>query len=176
MDKRTLREIVGYLVGGLLVLAVLPSMLYGLSLVFDSFFGFALFSSSAPRIAFAAALAAIGIPFAISSLVFQNKIGKGGPLQAMDIEISPKTKHLVVIGPYRYTRNPMLFGSICLYFAFAVLLDSPGAIIAVALFAAFMLVFVKLTEEKRLLEDFGKEYEEYRARVSMFIPWPPRSG
>jgi protein-S-isoprenylcysteine O-methyltransferase Ste14 len=26
-------------------------------------------------------------------------------------------------------------------------------------------------EEKRLLKDFGNQYEEYRETVSMFIPW-----
>jgi len=26
-------------------------------------------------------------------------------------------------------------------------------------------------EEKRLLKDFGNQYEEYRKKVSMFIPW-----
>lgn len=156
------------------MLTVFPSALYGLSRVLDSSLGFTLFSSAAARIAVAAVVAAIGIPFAISSLVFQNRIGKGGPLQVMSIEISPKTQRLVVTGPYKYTRNPMLFGAVSMYFAAAVLLNSPGAIVAVALFGAFMLAFVKLTEEKRLLGDFGKEYEEYRARVSMFIPWPPR--
>jgi protein-S-isoprenylcysteine O-methyltransferase Ste14 len=174
MKESTLREILGYLMGGLLALAVFPSAFYGLSLVLDPILGFALFSNIVARIATAAALASIGVPFAISSLVFQNRIGKGGPLQAMNIGISPKTRHLVVIGPYKYTRNPMLFGAICLYLAFAVLLDSPGALVAVVLFSALMLTFVKLTEEKRLLEDFGEEYEKYRARVSMFIPWLPR--
>jgi protein-S-isoprenylcysteine O-methyltransferase Ste14 len=174
MERRAFREILGYSIGGLLVFAVFPSAFYGLSLLVDPILGFALFSSGAARIAVAAALAAIGIPFAVSSLVLQKTIGKGGPLQGMNIDISPKTQRLVVSGPYKYTRNPMLFGAISMYSAFAVLLNSPGAMVAVALFTAFMLTFVKLTEEKRLLEDFGKEYEEYRARVSMFLPWPPR--
>jgi protein-S-isoprenylcysteine O-methyltransferase Ste14 len=35
---------------------------------------------------------------------------------------------------------------------------------------------VKLSEEKRLIKDFGKSYEEYREKVSMFIPWIPKKG
>jgi protein-S-isoprenylcysteine O-methyltransferase Ste14 len=31
-------------------------------------------------------------------------------------------------------------------------------------------VVVKM-EEKRLSKDFGNQYEEYRKKVSMFIPW-----
>jgi len=90
----------------------------------------------------------------------------------MNIGISPKTQYLVVIGAYRITHNPMLFGAICLNLAFALLLKPPVAVAAVALCAVCMQAFVKLTEEIRLLEDFGKEYENYRARVSI----PKRSA
>jgi len=55
-----------------------------------------------------------------------------------------------------------------------VYLNSLAALIIVALFMIFMLIFVKLSEEKRLLKDFGKSYEEYRMRTSMFIPWFPK--
>jgi protein-S-isoprenylcysteine O-methyltransferase Ste14 len=34
-----------------------------------------------------------------------------------------------------------------------------------------MLTVVVKMEEKRLLKDFGDQYEEYRKKVSMFIPW-----
>jgi protein-S-isoprenylcysteine O-methyltransferase Ste14 len=40
----------------------------------------------------------------------------------------------------------------------------------------FMLIFVKLTEERRLLKEFGSAYEEYRQKVSMFIPWPKKKS
>ncbi len=95
------------------------------------------------------------------------------------MEVSPKTQNLVVTGPYRYTRNPMLFGACVYYYAVAVYLNSVIAVALVALFMTFMLIFVKLTEERRLLKDFGNDYEEYRQRVSMFVPWTqkrPRSS
>lgn len=174
MKNRTLQQVIGYALGGALVLVAIPFAFYALSRAIDPVLGFALFPSDAARIAVAAALTLIALPFAVSSLVVQNTVGGGGPLEGANIEISPRTRHLVVVGPYRYTRNPMLFGAVSLYFAFAVFLDSPTALAAVVLFAALMLIFVKLTEEKRLLKDFGEEYEKYRARVSMFIPWPPR--
>lgn len=116
----------------------------------------------------------IGAIFGIWSIIVQNTIGEGGPLQIGNLEISPKTKNLVVTGPYKYTRNPMLFGACLIYFAFAVYLNSITAIIVVFFFMAFMLIFVKLSEEKRLLKDFGESYEDYRERVSMFIPWFPK--
>jgi protein-S-isoprenylcysteine O-methyltransferase Ste14 len=38
-------------------------------------------------------------------------------------------------------------------------------------FFAFMLTVEVKMEEKRLLKDFGDQYEEYRKKTSMFIPW-----
>jgi len=34
-----------------------------------------------------------------------------------------------------------------------------------------MLTVVVKMEELRLLNDFGNQYEEYRKKVSLFIPW-----
>jgi protein-S-isoprenylcysteine O-methyltransferase Ste14 len=65
----------------------------------------------------------------------------------------------------------MLFGTCVFYYGIAAYLNSPIALVLVALFMAFMLIFVKKTEERRLLEDFGSDYQEYRRRVSMFVPW-----
>ncbi len=93
-------------------------------------------------------------------------------MQFADVEISPKTQNLVVTGPYRYTRNPMLFGACMFYYAVAMYLNSIAAFVLVTSFMTLMLIFVKLSEEPRLRKDFGSEYEEYRRRVSMFIPWP----
>jgi len=106
--------------------------------------------------------------------VVQNTIGKGGPLEVAGLEVSPKTQNLVVTGPYQYTRNPMLFGACVYYYAVAIYLNSVIAVALVTLFMTFMLIFVKLTEERRLLKDFGSDYEEYRQRVSMFVPWPQK--
>jgi len=88
-----------------------------------------------------------------------------------NIEISPKTKNLVVSGPYKYTRNPMLFGTFLMYLAFALFMNSITAVVLISAIFIFMLTVVVKMEEKRLLKDFGKQYEEYRKKVSMFIPW-----
>lgn len=98
-------------------------------------------------------------------------IGKGGPVEIGNIEISPKTENLVVSGPYKNTRNPMLFGTLLMYLAFALYINSITSVILVCAIFAFMLTVVVKMEEKRLLKDFGNQYVEYRKRVSKFIPW-----
>jgi len=169
--KRTVQYLVGYVVGGLLVLVLIPFGLRRLSRAFDHRTGIQLIPIPGLRIALAAGLSLFGLLFGLWSIVVQNKVGKGGPLEVAGIEVSPKTQNLVVTGPYKYTRNPMLFGACVFYFGVAIYLNSVIAVAAVVLFMTFMLIFVKLTEEPRLLKDFGQDYEEYRQRVSMFVPW-----
>jgi protein-S-isoprenylcysteine O-methyltransferase Ste14 len=174
--KKETQQIVGYLIGGTLVLILIPFGIYSAAKAFDPFIGKELFQTDQIRITLAIVLFIIGAVFGIWSVVIQNTVGKGGPVQIGHIDISPKTENLVVTGPYKYTRNPMLFGACLIYLAFATYLNSISATIAVILFIIFMLFFVKLSEEKRLLEDFGDVYQEYRKQVSMFIPWFPKKS
>jgi protein-S-isoprenylcysteine O-methyltransferase Ste14 len=123
------------------------------------------------RLTIVIGLSLFGLLFALWSIAVQNTVGQGGPLEVAGLAVSPKTKNLVVTGPYKHTRNPILFGACLYYYAVAVYLNSVTAVAITALFMTFMLILVKLTEETRLMKEFGKDYEEYRRRVSMFIPW-----
>jgi protein-S-isoprenylcysteine O-methyltransferase Ste14 len=174
MMKKEAQQIVGYLVGGSLVLLVIPFGIYRVARQFDPLLGLPLFQIDQIRIAIVVVLFIIGSTFGVWSIVVQNTIGKGGPVQIGKINISPKTQNLVVTGPYKYSRNPMLFGACLMYLAFAAYLNSITAGIAVMVFMIFMLCFVKLSEEKRLLKDFGESYVQYRKHVSVFIPWFPK--
>ena len=171
MTRKTRQYIIGYLIGGSLFLIGIPLGLYRVSRLFDNLTGIQLIPISGLRLTIAVILLLFGLLFAFWSGVVQNTIGKGGPVEVMNIEVSPKTQNLVVTGPYRYTRNPMLFGGCVYYYAVAIYLNSVIAIAIVTLFMTFMLVFVIPTEERRLLKDFGSDYEEYRQRVSKFVPW-----
>lgn len=165
------KMITGYLVGGLLVLVLAPSIIYLITLLLDKVFRLEIIADPLIKWIIISVLLLIGIIYAISSLVIQNTVGEGGPVEIGNIEISPKTKHLVVTGPYRNTRNPMLFGAFSIYLAYALLLNSITALVLVCALFIFMLTVVVPMEEKRLLKDFGTEYEEYRKKVSLFIPW-----
>jgi protein-S-isoprenylcysteine O-methyltransferase Ste14 len=169
--KRTVQYFLGYVIGGLVFLVLIPWGLYRISQAFDDQVGIQLIPNDSLRGTVAVILAVCGLSFGIWSNIVQNTIGKGGPLEVAGFEVSPKTQNLVVTGPYKYTRNPMLFGACVFYYAIGIYLDSLIAIAAVALFMTFMLVFEIPTEERRLLKEFGSDYEEYRQRVSMFIPW-----
>ncbi|MRR20980.1 isoprenylcysteine carboxylmethyltransferase family protein [bacterium] len=171
LTKRTLQYISGYAIGGLLVLVLIPWGLCRASRSFDHLLGLQLIPMAGLRLTIAVILSIFGLLLGLWSNVVLNTVGRGGPLEVAGLEVSPKTQRLVVTGPYKYTRNPMLLGACAFYFAIAVYLNSIIAAAIAALFATFMLAFVKLTEERRLLKDFGKDYEEYCQRVPMFVPW-----
>ncbi len=172
LSRRTFQEILGYVIGGSIFLVLLPYGLFRASVHLDQLIPLQLIPFPALRLIISIVLLVVGLSFGVWSNIIQNVKGKGGPVQFANVEISPKTQALVVTGPYRYTRNPMLFGACMFYYAVAIYLNSVIAFALVTLFMSLMLVFVKLSEEPRLLKDFGSEYEEYRRKVSMFVPWP----
>lgn len=171
MSKKTLQYILGYMIGGSIFLFLIPYGLFWASVHFGHLIPIQIIPFLTLRLILSIIFIVIGLFFGFWSNIMQKIKGEGGPVEFANIEISPKTQNLVVTGPYRYTRNPMLFGACMFYYGVTIYLNSIIAIILVTLFMIFMLIFVKLTEERRLVNDFGSEYEEYRRKTSMFIPW-----
>jgi protein-S-isoprenylcysteine O-methyltransferase Ste14 len=169
------KMILGYIVGGLLVLVLVPSIIYLITSLFDNIYRLEIIQNSIIKWIIIILLLVLGLIYGIWSVIIQNTIGEGGPVEIGNIEISPKTKNLVVSGPYRNTRNPMLFGTFSIYLAYALFINSITSVVLVCAILYFMLTFVVKMEEKRLLKDFGNQYEEYKKKVSMFIPWFQRN-
>lgn len=172
--KNSDKMILGYIVGGLLVIIIAPSIIYFVTMLLDKIYRIEIFHDHILQLAIVIPLMIIGLLFGISSIVYQNVIGKGGPVEISNIEISPKTQNLVTSGPYRITRNPMLFGTFLMYFAFALIINSISAVFLIIILVVFMLTFVVRKEEERLLKDFGNQYIQYRNMTSMIIPWFPK--
>ncbi|HEX2717670.1 MAG TPA: methyltransferase [Gemmatimonadaceae bacterium] len=79
-------------------------------------------------------------------------------------------RRLVVRGPYRYVRNPMISGVVFVLFGEAALLLSRGLLQWALLFFAINAVYIPLIEEPMLRGRFGAEYDEYRRRVPRLLP------
>jgi protein-S-isoprenylcysteine O-methyltransferase Ste14 len=79
-------------------------------------------------------------------------------------------RRLVVRGPYRYVRNPMISGVVLILFATALCLRSQPHAIWALLFLAINVVYFPLIEEPMLEEKFGNEYRTYKRNVRRFIP------
>ena len=87
-------------------------------------------------------------------------------------------RHLVVRGPYRYVRNPMISGVNFILCAEALLLRSWPHAIWAATFILMNVLWIPLYEEPHLERLFGEEYREYKRHVRRFVPraspWQPR--
>lgn len=168
--KETARYIIGYIVGFIIFIVIIPFGLHKLSQLDYLFSGRVIFYSDIIRYIISSLIFIIGIFFAIWSNIFLFKIGKGGPVDAFGISVSPQTKKLVTIGPYKYSRNPMVFGAFSLYFSIVLYLNSIIGLICLIIFLIIIIIFLKSSEEKRLLKDFGDEYTDYKQKVSMIFP------
>jgi len=87
------------------------------------------------------------------------------------------TSRLVVRGPYRRVRHPMISGVACVLAGEALLLGSVPLLLWLAGFAAVNAVYLPLVEEPGLVRRYGEEYERYRAHVPRWLPrlrpWEP---
>ena len=79
-------------------------------------------------------------------------------------------RKLVVRGPYRYVRNPMISGVIFILFAEAALLRSVPHAQWALLFLGLNLVQIPFFEEPQLRLRFGAAYDEYCRNVPRVFP------
>jgi protein-S-isoprenylcysteine O-methyltransferase Ste14 len=80
------------------------------------------------------------------------------------------TTRLVVRGPYRRVRNPMISGVLFALLGEAGLFASPALLLWFAVVWAVNAVYIPLVEEPGLQRRFGAEYERYAAHVPRWIP------
>ncbi len=109
----------------------------------------------------------IGGIVAIWTIVIQINLASGTPFPMLP------TKKLLIVGPFKYCRNPMTLGTIVAYAGIAILIGSFSALVVVLLFAAILVGYLKLIEEKELQLRFGSEYVEYKKKTPFIIPTKP---
>lgn len=80
------------------------------------------------------------------------------------------THKLVVAGPYRRVRNPMISGVAMTLLGVATTTGSTYVAAWFAFFVALNHVYFLLVEEPGLVRRFGESYEEYRRQVPRWIP------
>jgi protein-S-isoprenylcysteine O-methyltransferase Ste14 len=84
---------------------------------------------------------------------------------------------LVLRGPYRYVRNPMISGVAFILFGEALVLLSRSHLIWAIVFLGANLLWIPLLEEPQLADRFGEPYREYCRHVRRFWPrlrpWRP---
>ena len=158
---KRIRDFFGYLLGGILFVCLIPTIMWLVS-------GMpALLPVGVARGIGAAVLMLGGLVLSVYTIVYMRNRGKGNPMDAFGHEVAPRTQHLMVEGPYKINRNPMLTGTLVYLAGAAVWLWRWQAAVVLVAFFAIMMVQV-LSEERRLRRDFGEEYEAYCKRSRRF--------
>jgi protein-S-isoprenylcysteine O-methyltransferase Ste14 len=145
------------------VTVVIPAII----LYFTGFGGMALLRPAPWNILMlvgAAVLLVVGLVLLATTVTLFAKIGRG--------TLAPwnPPQDLVVVGPYRHVRNPMISGVLFVLLAEALFF---GSLPLLGLFAfGFILnaVYFPLVEEPGLEKRFGEEYVRYKQHVPRWIP------
>ena len=119
-------------------------------------------------------LIAAGLGMVIWTVVLFDRVGKGtlglGPVMGEPV-------HLVVRGPYRHVRNPVITGVLCILLGEAAATGSGGLLGWFAIFLAFQLTVIPFWEEPHLVKRYGDDYVDFRRNVPRWIPrvsaWDP---
>ena len=158
---RKIREILGYLLGAIVFVGLMPTAMW-------------LASEMPPIVHIGALRASItgvlmlgGLTLSVWTIVYMRRHGKGNPMDAFGHEVAPRTQHLMTGGPYRLNRNPMLTGTLLYLAGVVVWLWTWQAALVWVAFLSVMLVQVN-SEELRLHRDFGEEYDTYRRHTRRF--------
>ena len=115
--------------------------------------------------------AGIGLGLAVWTVKLFTKFGNGTPAPW-----EPPQK-LVILGPYRHVRNPMITSVLFMLLAEAMLLQSWPLALWMGIFFIGNAIYFPLVEEKDLEKRFGDDYRIYKSNVPRWIPrlrpWHP---
>ncbi|MCL4204918.1 MAG: isoprenylcysteine carboxylmethyltransferase family protein [Pirellulaceae bacterium] len=152
------------LVFWLVFLVLLPAAIYRLE--YELGIDGARFGSSASQWT-GVGLFVLGGTLGMVSGVMMAVYGAGTPLP-LDCP-----RRLVVVGPYRYVRNPMAVAGLCQGIAVGLILGSPAVVAYAALGGPVWHLLVRPWEEADLEARFGESYRRYRTAVRCWLPRSP---
>ena len=79
-------------------------------------------------------------------------------------------QHLVIRGPYKYCRNPMITGVLFILIGETLFLHSTNIFIWTCAFFLVHIFYFAFKEEPDLYKRFGDEYKTYKENVPRWIP------
>jgi protein-S-isoprenylcysteine O-methyltransferase Ste14 len=149
---------------------VVPALILYLGAGPNVGFGLSLPVALLPAIA-GAALIGGGLLLMYTTISLFARVGQG-TLAPWD-----PTRRLVVLGPYRHVRNPMISGVMSILLGEGLLLGSSATLAWFSIFVALNAIFIPLFEEPDLARRFGDDYLDYRRNVPRWVPrlraWTP---
>ena len=80
-----------------------------------------------------------------------------------------RTERVVTDGVYSTVRHPQYLGGLLAHTGFSFLLSGWYSLLSLPL-AALLVYLISRKEEEELVREFGKQYEDYKKEVPMFMP------
>jgi protein-S-isoprenylcysteine O-methyltransferase Ste14 len=80
-----------------------------------------------------------------------------------------RAEEVVTSGVYSLVRHPQYLGGLLAHVGISFLLSAWLSLLFTPLVVVLLYV-VSRKEEEELVKEFGKEYEDYKKKVSMFMP------
>jgi protein-S-isoprenylcysteine O-methyltransferase Ste14 len=119
-------------------------------------------------------LIAGGLSLWIWTVFLFDRVGKG----TLGLgELMGEPVNLVVRGPYRHVRNPMISGVLAILLGEAAVAASGSLLVWFAIFLTLQEIAIRFWEEPHLAQRYGSEYLDYRQNVPRWIPrisaWAP---
>jgi len=112
----------------------------------------------------------IGILIIISGLTVL--ISAARVFKQLETTINPmqpsQASKLAIIGPFKFTRNPMYLGMSIMLLGFGVVFGAKFTICLIALFILYITFFQIIPEEKAMKEKFA-DWEEYSSKVRRWL-------
>ena len=156
-------KIISLILGAIFFLGILPGLFILFGLYFKAnIFGHIIYITKLIVIILGLAL---GLFFMLWATFTQWEIGKGTPAP------NAPTHHLIIVGPYKYCRNPIELGAILYYLGIGTYFGGIiVGIISCSLGFALGSAYHKFVEEKELEERFGEEYKQYKENTPFIFP------
>jgi len=112
----------------------------------------------------AAVVFVVGLVLFVATVSLFARIGRG--------TLAPwnPPQHLVVVGPYRHVRNPMISGLLSVLLAEALFFGSVPILVWFTLGLVVNSIYIPLAEEPGLEKRFGEKYVRYKQHVPRWIP------
>ena len=143
-------------------LVLIPSLLLWISWKLPHYAGPTQFSD--PRFWIGVIFILAGLILAIWTVRLQLSLGKGTPAPW-----NPAVE-LVIQGPYRHSRNPMITGAFFILIGEVLLFQSWLVAGWFIVFWLANLIYIPFVEEVQLEKRFGDTYLDYVSRVPRWIP------
>ncbi len=169
-ENQDRKRLYALIISGIFFVGIVPFLCILLALFIDALLNFPILFINLFNLFIALPVLSVGFLWEIWANIALYREGKGSPVPTSATE----TIRLVEIGPYRFSRNPMIFGYILMFIGLGILFNSLSLLVIISpIILGLLILYVKFREEVDLELRFGEAYKKYKKRKSFIIPCFP---